>query len=50
MNIFKKSKNIKPMLVDDDEWMKDSMHIFFENEGCEIIVTRSTKTIVWNKL
>ncbi|MCK5783427.1 MAG: response regulator [Desulfobacterales bacterium] len=34
MNLFKKLKNRKILLIDDDEWIRDSMALFFEDEEC----------------
>jgi CheY-like chemotaxis protein len=37
MNIFSKLQNMKILLIDDDEWIRDSLSIFFEAEGCRIV-------------
>jgi DNA-binding NtrC family response regulator len=34
MDIFRKLKEKKILLIDDDEWIRDSLSIFFKNEGC----------------
>ena len=36
MNLFAKLKRLKIILIDDDEWIRDSMRIFFEYEGCDL--------------
>jgi len=36
MDLFSKLKKMKILLVDDDEWIRDSMSLFFEGEGCRI--------------
>jgi CheY-like chemotaxis protein len=36
MNLFAKLKMLKIILIDDDEWIRDSMRIFFEYEGCAL--------------
>lgn len=36
MNIFNILKNKRILLVDDDEWIRDSLCIYFESEGCHI--------------
>ena len=36
MDLFNKLKNMKILLIDDDEWIRDSMHLFFEGEGCHL--------------
>jgi len=37
MDIFSKLRNMKILLIDDDEWIRDSLSIFFEAEGCRIV-------------
>ncbi len=37
MDIFSRIKNMKILLVDDDEWIRDSLSIFFESEGCNLL-------------
>ena len=34
MNYFKQLKEIKTLLVDDDEFIRDSLSIAFTNKGC----------------
>ena len=36
MNLFAKLKKMKILLIDDDEWIRDSLSLFFESEGCHI--------------
>ncbi|MDY0221583.1 MAG: response regulator [Desulfobacterium sp.] len=36
MNVFKRIKRLKTILIDDDEWIRDAMSIFFASEGCSI--------------
>ena len=36
MDIFNRIKNMKILLVDDDEWIRDSLCFFFEAEGCNL--------------
>ena len=43
MKIFEKLKKIELMLVDDDEWIRDSMRIFFENEGCNLVTVQTAE-------
>ena len=38
MDIFLKLKNMNILLVDDDEWIRDSLSIYFESEDCRISV------------
>ena len=36
MDIYLKLKNMNILLVDDDEWIRDSLSIYFESEDCRI--------------
>ncbi len=36
MSLFSKLKEMKILLIDDDEWIRDSMNLFFEAEGCHL--------------
>jgi len=38
MDIFLKLKDMNILLVDDDEWIRDSLSIYFESEDCHISV------------
>jgi len=34
MDVFSKLKEMKILLIDDDEWIRDSLTMFFKGEGC----------------
>ena len=36
MDLFNKLKSMEILLVDDDEWIRDSLYLFFESEGCHL--------------
>jgi len=36
MKLYEKLKKMQILLIDDDEWIRDAMRLFFENEGCPI--------------
>ena len=36
MNVFSRLKSMSILLIDDDEWIRDAMRLFFETEGCRI--------------
>jgi len=36
MDLFATLRNMKILLIDDDEWIRDSMTFFFESEGCRL--------------
>ena len=35
MNFLARLKQKKILLIDDDEWIRDSMGLFFDSEGCQ---------------
>jgi DNA-binding NtrC family response regulator len=37
MNLFEKLKNMSVLLIDDDEWIRDSLSLFFTGEGCHLL-------------
>ena len=36
MDLFNKLRKMQIMLIDNDEWMRDSLCIYFEGEGCRL--------------
>ena len=36
MDVFDKLRKLKVLLIDDDEWVRDSLSMFFEAEGCHL--------------
>ena len=36
MNLFSILRKMKILLIDDDLWIRDSLRIFFEAEGCQL--------------
>jgi DNA-binding NtrC family response regulator len=38
MDVFSKLRHMKILLIDDDEWIRDSLSVFFEAEGCHVMV------------
>ena len=36
MDLYNQLKKMKILLIDDDEWIRDSLSLFFESEGCNI--------------
>ena len=41
MDVFSEIRGMKILLVDDDEWIRDSLRIFFEAEGCHVLILLS---------
>lgn len=36
-------RGMKILLVDDDEWIRDSLRIFFEAEGCHVLAVETAE-------
>ncbi|MBA4416430.1 MAG: response regulator [Syntrophus sp. (in: bacteria)] len=34
MNLFRRLSTMKILLIDDDKWIRDSLSLYFEGEGC----------------
>lgn len=34
---------MKILIIDDDEWIRDSLRIFFETEGCHVVVLETAE-------
>ncbi len=34
---------MKILLIDDDEWIRDSLTLFFENEGCRLVTLETAE-------
>ena len=43
MDLFSKLRNMKILIIDDDEWIRDSLKIFFEAEGCHVVVLETAE-------
>ena len=43
MDLYQKLKGLKLLLIDDDEWVRDSMRMFFESEGCHILTLETAE-------
>ena len=43
VDIYQKLKGLRLLLIDDDEWVRDSMSIFFESEGCHILTLETAE-------
>jgi DNA-binding NtrC family response regulator len=43
MDLFNEIRGMKILLIDDDEWIRDSLRIFFEAEGCHILVLETAE-------
>jgi DNA-binding NtrC family response regulator len=43
MDIFDRLRNMTILLIDDDEWIRDSLSIFFESEGCHILALETAE-------
>ncbi len=43
MDLFSKLKELKILLIDDDKWIRDSMRLFFEFEGCNFLALETAE-------
>ena len=43
MDVFSKIREMKILLIDDDEWIRDSLRIFFEAEGCRMLALETAE-------
>ena len=43
MDIFCKIRNMKILLVDDDKWIRESMSLLFEAEGCDLLTLETAE-------
>lgn len=43
MGLFSKLRKMKILLVDDDEWIRDSLSVFFEAEGCHLLALETAE-------
>ena len=43
MDLFSKLKSMKVLLIDDDEWIRDSLSLFFEGEGCHLLALENAE-------
>ena len=43
MDLFSKLKKMKILLIDDDEWIRDSLALFFEGEGCRLLALETAE-------
>jgi DNA-binding NtrC family response regulator len=43
MDLFNKLKRMEMLLIDDDEWIRDSLTLFFEGEGCHLLALETAE-------
>lgn len=43
MNVFSILKHMNILLIDDDAWIRDSLKLFFEAEGCHILALETAE-------
>ena len=46
MDLFSKLKEMKILLIDDDQWIRGSLNIFFESEGCHITALETAEEAI----
>lgn len=43
MDIFSRLREMDMLLIDDDEWIRDSLSIYFESEDCRLVTCDSAE-------
>jgi DNA-binding NtrC family response regulator len=43
MDLFAKLRAMCLLLIDDDEWVRESLKLYFESEGCRIIALETAE-------
>ena len=43
MDLFEELKKMAVLLVDDDEWVRDSLSLFFDSEGCSLVALETAE-------
>jgi DNA-binding NtrC family response regulator len=43
MDLFRRLKEMRILLIDDDEWIRDSLTLFFESEGCYLLALETAE-------
>ena len=43
MELFSKLRQMKILLIDDDEWIRDSLGLYFEGEGCHLLAVETAE-------
>jgi DNA-binding NtrC family response regulator len=46
MDLFSKLKGTQIVLIDDDEWIRDSLSLFFEGEGCHLLALETAEEAI----
>lgn len=43
MDVFRKLSKMKMLLIDDDEWIRDSLSLFLESQGCSLLALETAE-------
>jgi CheY-like chemotaxis protein len=43
MDLFQRLRKMKVLLIDDDEWIRDSLSMFLESEGCSLVALETAE-------
>ena len=43
MHLFNTLRKMRILLIDDDEWIRDSLRLYFETEGCQLIALETAE-------
>jgi DNA-binding NtrC family response regulator len=43
MDLYQKLRGLRLLLIDDDEYVRDSLCLFFESEGCQVLTLKTAE-------
>lgn len=43
MKLFNKLRLMKILLIDDDEWIRDSLGLYYEDEECQLLTLETAE-------
>ena len=46
MDLFSNLKKMRILLIDDDEWIRDSMGLFFDSQGCDFFALETAEEAI----
>ena len=46
MELFSKLRQMKILLIDDNEWIRDSLGLYFEGEGCQLLALETAEEAI----
>lgn len=46
LDICRKLQDLKILLIDDDEWIRDSLRLFLDSEGCHLLALETAEEAI----